>query len=197
MEVARMPADRIVLVGQSLGTAVMAGVIEHFAERGTEFAGVILISGFTKLQSLLADYCLLGWLSPLRSYPRLLEYFTNRVYDRWSSVTRVANFVRLSKRVRLFIIHSRNDYEILWYHSDGLFAAAVNATADGGIDLALLEQIKRRNTMDMGDGAFISTWKGDGDKIIREEIVSYGRQSCVNSLGSVFVANNSQITVGY
>ena len=174
MEIAKVPSDRIVVIGQSLGAAVTTAVVEHFAGRGTEFAGVILISGFTELQSILTDFSPVGWLFPLRLYPQLQKYVTNRIYDRWPSTTRLANFVRASKRVRLFIMHSRDDYEIPWYHSDGLFAAAANATANGGMDISLLQEIKRRNTIDMGDGASISTWNGGDDKIIKEEIVSYG-----------------------
>lgn len=174
LNVAQVPPNRIVIIGHSLGTAVTAAVVEHFAERGIEFAGVILLAGFTGLQSLLSDFCLVGWLSPLRSYPRLLRYFTSTVRDKWPSAVRIANFVRMSKRVRLFILHSMDDFEIRPHHADSFFVTAVNATVDGGMEPALLEQIKRRNTMDMGDGAFVRTWKGDADKIIREELVPYG-----------------------
>lgn len=180
MKIAKVPSDRIVILGQSLGTAVTAGVVNHFAERGTEFAGVVLVAGFTDLPSLVTDYSIAGWipvLSPLKPYPRLQKFFTSYIVDRWPSATRLSNFVRVSKRVRLFIIHSKDDYEIPWYHSEGLFAAAANATTDGGIDSALLEETKTMSTIDMGDGAFISTWKAAGsNKIIREEIVAYGRE---------------------
>src|SRR5687768_13624940 len=36
MDVAGIPSDRIVIMGQSLGTAVTAGVAEHFAMQGVE-----------------------------------------------------------------------------------------------------------------------------------------------------------------
>jgi glycylpeptide N-tetradecanoyltransferase len=55
-----------------------------------------------------------------------------------------------------------------------MFIATVNATTDGGMDLDLIEKMKARNTVDMGDGAFISTWKAGGNKIIREEMVAFG-----------------------
>lgn len=41
MSVAGVASERIVVVGQSLGTAVTSGVVEHFAARDVEFAGVI------------------------------------------------------------------------------------------------------------------------------------------------------------
>lgn len=179
IEVAKIPSDRIVILGQSLGTAVTSAVVEHFAKRKTEFAGVVLVAGFTDLPTLLTSYSIAGWiplLSPLRLYPRLYSLFADYLVDTWASATRLANFVRLSKRVKLFIIHSKDDYEIPWLHSDNLFLAAANATTDTGMELSLLNQMKARSTIEMGHGAFISTWKAGGTKIIREEIVAFGRE---------------------
>jgi abhydrolase domain-containing protein 12 len=188
MEVAKVPSDRIVILGQSLGTAVTAGVVEHFAERGIGFAGVVLVAGFTNLPNLLTSYSIGGWvplLSPLRPYPVLQKLFASYVVDKWYSAERLSNIVRLSKRLRLFIIHSKDDFEIPWTQSEGLFAVAANATTDGGMDLELLKKMKARTTVDMGDGAFISTWKSGGDTIIREEIVAYGRESSTTDLMTI------------
>jgi predicted peptidase len=179
MKVANVPADRIVILGQSLGTAVTTGVVEHFVRRGTDFAGVVLVAGFTDLPNLLISYSIAGWvplLSPLRLYPALQKLFASYVVDKWYSADRLANIVRLSKKLRLFIIHSKDDYEIPWKHSEGLFAAAANATTEGGMGIDLLLKMKARTTVYMGHGAFISTWKAGGKKIIREEIVAYGRK---------------------
>ena len=167
--------------------------------RGIDFAGVVLIAGFTSLTELLPGYSIAGYaplLAPLKSSPALLRLFSNYIVDKWPSATRLANFVRLSERVRLFIIHARDDYEIPWTHAEGLFAAAANATTDGGMDLGLLQKMKARTTIDMGDGAFISTWKAGGNKIIREEVVAYGREI---PLASRFtkLTDNCQITAGF
>lgn len=177
MNIAKVPSSRIVVLGQSLGTAVTCGVIEHFAIKGIEFAGVVLVAGFTDMPNLLTSYSIAGWipvLSPLRPYPAVQNLFISYVYDKWPSTSRLTNFVKISKRVRLFIIHALNDYEIPWYHSQGLFVAAANGTMDSGIDLELLEKMKARNTIDMGDGTFISTWKAGNDKTIRQEVVGHG-----------------------
>jgi abhydrolase domain-containing protein 12 len=177
--VANIPADRIVILGQSLGTAVTSAVVEHYAERGTDFAGVVLVAGFTDLPNLLTEYSIGGWipvLSPLKSYPPLQRLFQSCVVDRWPSSTRLANFVKLSKRVRLFIIHARDDDEIPWSQSERLFASAANGTTEGGMATDLFKKIKKRSTIDMGDGAFISTWKAERDKIIRQEVVAFGRK---------------------
>lgn len=177
MRVAKVPADRIVILGQSLGTAVTSAVVEHYAMKGVEFAGAVIIAAFTDLPNLLTSYSIAGYvpiLSPLKRYPAIQKLFTSRVVDKWPSATRLANFVRVSKRVRLFILHARDDYEIPCRHSDALFVATTNATTDEGMDVELIEKMKARNTVDMGDGAFISTWKAGGDKIIRQEMVAFG-----------------------
>ncbi|TGO16428.1 hypothetical protein BTUL_0028g00280 [Botrytis tulipae] len=182
MNIAKIPSSRIVILGQSLGTAVACGVVEHFAMQKTEFAGVVLVAGFTDVSNLLTSYSIAGWipvLSPLRPYPALQKLFISYVNDKWPSTSRLTNFVKISKRVRLFIIHALDDYEIPWYHSQGLFAAAANGTMESGIGIDLLEKMKARNTIDMGDGAFISTWKTGSDKIIRQEIVAHGAHSTV------------------
>lgn len=177
LRVAKIPSDRIVILGHSLGTAVSTAVAEHYAIKGIEFAGVVLISGFTSIKELLPDYSIAGYLpvlSPLKSSPTLLKLFNSFVVDNWPSATRLANFVRVSHNMRLFILHAKDDYDIPWFHSEGLFAAAANATTEKGMEPLLIEKMKARNTIDMGDGAFISTWKAGGDNIIREEIVAYG-----------------------
>jgi abhydrolase domain-containing protein 12 len=159
---------------------VTSAVAEHFAGRGIDFAGIVLIAGFTDVPSLLTSYAIGGWvpiLSPLRRMPRLQKWFSSHVVDKWPSAARLANFVRWSKKARLFIIHATDDYDIPWLHSEQLFAAAANATTEHGMDPALLQKVKARTTIEMGDGAFVSTWKVSGDKFIREEIVSNGRKS--------------------
>ena len=179
MRVAQVPPERIVILGQSLGTAVTAAVAEHYAKEGVNFAGIVLVAGFTTLIDLLPSYSIAGVLpilSPLKSAPAFMKLWSTYIVDTWSSTTRLANFVRLSKKVRLFIVHAKDDNEIPWTNAEGLFLAAANATTENGMEVSLIEKMKARNTIDMGDGAFISTWKSGDDKIIREEIVSYGRR---------------------
>ncbi|TVY55881.1 Monoacylglycerol lipase ABHD12 [Lachnellula suecica] len=191
LQVVKIPSDRIVILGQSLGTAVTSAVVEHYAIKGVNFAGVVLVAGFTSLAELLPGYSIGGYLpvlSPLKSTPALLDLFSSQLVDKWPSAIRLANFVRLSKRVRLFLIHAKDDYEIPWSHAEGLFIAAANATTDEGMDLELLQKMKARNTVDMGDGSFISTWKSGNNKIIREQVVAYGHHSRVLTYATVSLA---------
>lgn len=178
LETARIPPSRIVIVGQSLGTAVTSAVTLHFARQSIEFAGVVLVSGFTSIPGLLTEYAIAGVLpilAPFGKHPALQRLLASRVVDKWESAERISHLVKLSKRLRLFIIHSRDDPEIPWTQSEDLFAVAANATTKGGMGLELFEKTKKRGTIEMGDGTFISTWKDGKDKIIREEIVGHGR----------------------
>jgi abhydrolase domain-containing protein 12 len=178
MHVAKISPDRIVIFGQSLGTGVAAAVAEHFAQKGVDFAGIVLVAGFTSIPSLVTKYSIGGFLpllSPFRGSRRFQKLLDLYIVDKWPSTTRLANFIRLRKRIRLFIISSKNDFDIPWGESEELFAAAVNATTDAGMDLATMNEFKAKTVVDMGGGAFTSTWNSGGDKVIREDIVLYGR----------------------
>ncbi|KAL3426861.1 abhydrolase [Phlyctema vagabunda] len=191
LQIAKIPAERIVILGHSLGTAVTAAVAEHYAKKDTGFAGVVLVAGFTDIPSMLTSYAIGGWipaLSPLGSTPRLWKIFDSYIVDRWPSGTRLANFVRLSKRVRLFLIHAKDDFEIPWAQTEELFAVAANATTENGMEVGLLKKMKARNTVEMGDGSFISTWNDGSDRIIREEIVAYGHHSRILTYAPVSLA---------
>jgi abhydrolase domain-containing protein 12 len=191
LNVAKIPPNRIVIVGHSLGTAVTTAVVEAFAKNSIEFAGVILISGFTDLPNLLQSYAIGGWvpvLAPLKRFPAIQKGFAGYLVDKWPSATRLANFVRISTRVRLFIIHASNDYEIPYTQSNGLFAAAANATTSTGMELSLLEKMKARSTVDLGEGSFVSTWNAEGSRIIRQQVVGYGGHNRVMTYPYVALA---------
>jgi pimeloyl-ACP methyl ester carboxylesterase len=78
--------SRIVLVGQSLGTAVACGAAELFTlQEGVDFAGIVLVAGFSTLPKMLSGYAIAGWLPvlrPLTYWPWLLDKFVGRVVDK-------------------------------------------------------------------------------------------------------------------
>lgn len=178
MKVAGVSPDRIVVMGHSLGTAVTSGVVEHFALRGIEFAGVILLAGFSNVPTLLSSYSGAGFIpvfSPLRPIPPLLRLFQSFIVDKWNSANRLADIVRLTRtRLRLTLIHAKNDLEIPCHESDALFKSAANATLDQVLDDEAFQSWKRQRTTQFDDGTFISTVKAEPDIIIRQELVAYG-----------------------
>ncbi|KAI1419617.1 Alpha/Beta hydrolase protein [Xylaria sp. FL1777] len=192
ISVAGVSSERIVLVGQSLGTAVTSGVVQHFATRGTEFAGVILIAGFSNVPTLLSSYSGAGFipvLSPLRPIPPLLHFFQSFIVDRWDSASRLAEVVRLTRtRLRLTLIHAKNDMEIPCHESDALFKSAANATINQVLDDEGFLSWKDQKSTRFDDGTFTSIVTAEPDIIIRQELVPYGGHNKVMLSSAVALA---------
>jgi abhydrolase domain-containing protein 12 len=123
-KVAGIPPERIVLLGQSLGTAVSSAVALNFVvpthelipkinddssplldnaqhiAKPTVFAGVILVAPFSSLPSLLLTYRLGGLvplLLPLRPFPMVGTALTSRMTDKWPSAKRLAAYYHAFK----------------------------------------------------------------------------------------------------
>lgn len=180
LKVAKIPPERIVFVGQSLGTAVATAVTEHFCvTHGTHFAGLVLVAGFADLPKLVTTYAIGGVipiLSPLRPYPRIQSFFSRKVVDTWETATRLTTFMRCSRRANLAIIHARDDFDIHYSHADMLFYAAANGTSEQGLTIQQMDQAKVHE--DLGMAGWQNTWTAagidGGTKRIRQLIVRHG-----------------------
>ena len=176
----RIPPERIVIVGQSLGSAVATAVAEHFAlHHGLEFRCLILCAAFSDVPTLMSTYTIGGLipiLSPLRPYPFLSHFFAKRIQETWLTFERLANLVRKSKNVNVHLIHATNDFDIPWSHSDTLFHAAANATSVEGLTSKQIDAVKTK--ADFGESGRTNVWKtvqeDGGRKIIRQDIVKHG-----------------------
>ena len=183
MQVAGVPACRIVLLGQSLGTAVASGAAELFADEGVDFAGVVLVAAFSSLPTMLSSYAIAGWvpvLAPFRASPWLLRQLMRRVVDKWASADRLRAAVRAVTarrgRLRLHLVHARDDWDIPSREDDLLFAEAVRGTVPDDaqpMDDAALAAAKAARTVRRGEHAFVATWR-DGDVMIRQELCPLG-----------------------
>ena len=188
LDVAQIPAERIVLLGQSLGTAVATAVAEHFVvNEKIELQGVVLVAGFSDLPTLMTTYAIGGVipiLSPLRPYPFLQQIFARNIQETWLTVTRLANLVHRSKNLALRIIHSQNDFEIIWTHSNTLFTVAANATIENGLTQQDIDTLKYHQ--DRGEYGWTNSWmtvKEDGGRIsITQDVVRQGGKYWHNSL---------------
>jgi pimeloyl-ACP methyl ester carboxylesterase len=185
LHVAGIPSDRIVILGQSLGTAVTAAVAERYALQGVDFAGVVMVAAFSSLPTMLSGYAIAGYvpvLRPLKAVPFLLNKVLSFVVDKWESKERLRGLVRAVKarggRLRLNLVHAKNDWDIPCAEDDKLFAATVNGTVDDadGLDPWILAEEKERKTVRIGKDAFVSTWK-DGNVEIRQELFPTGGKS--------------------
>ncbi|KAH6657091.1 Alpha/Beta hydrolase protein [Truncatella angustata] len=178
INVAKVPSSRIVILGQSLGTAVTSGVAEHFALQGIEFAGVILVAGFSNLPALLSKYSAAGYipvLSPLRGIPPLLRLVQSFIVEKWKSDDRLATVVGLAhSRLRLTLIHAKNDCDIPYSETDANFRSAALSLIGTKLDDEEFAEWKKERTVLREDGTYIAIAKGDNGVIIREELVPYG-----------------------
>ncbi|KAL9025371.1 MAG: hypothetical protein Q9196_005789 [Gyalolechia fulgens] len=176
MDTAKIPPHRIALVGASLGTAVATAVAEHFVVASQiEFAGIVLVAPFSDIPTLLLTYSIGGFipiLSPLRPYPKLQKLLLRYVRDTWDTSSRLANLVRRSQNVKLYLIHSKNDFEIHWKHTEALFYASANATSPSGLSYKQIDGVKFRQ--DLQEGGLVESWNADGTKKISKQIVRYG-----------------------
>ena len=177
IHVAGVPASRIVLVGHSLGTAVVSGVAERYAVRGVEFAGIVLVAGFGDLASMLSGYRIGGLvplLGPFSAMPSFVRLLDRVVVDKWHSANRLTSLVRHTKtRLRLSLVHAKDDWDIPWTEDNKLFKAAANETV-GMLDDAEFEAWKEQRTVRRGKDAFVTTWLAEPDMVIRQELFPYG-----------------------
>lgn len=180
MNVAHVSPDRIVLLGQSLGTAVVSGVAERYILQGVEFAGIILVAGFSDLATMLSGYRIGGLgpaLGPFATMPWFVRILERYVVDKWHSANRVANIVHHTRtRLRLSFVHGKNDKDIPWKEDNKLFKAAVTE-AIGEVGDGEFERLKEQHTVHKGPDAFVSTWIADRDIVIRQELYPYGGES--------------------
>ncbi|PHH81954.1 hypothetical protein CDD82_7441 [Ophiocordyceps australis] len=191
LNVAGISPTRIVLLGHSLGTAVVSGVAEKYALQNVEFAGIILVAGFSDLASMLSGYRmggLLPILGPFAAWPGAVKVLRPFVVDSWNSADRLANIVRhTKKRLRLTLIHAANDADIPWTQDNKLFQAAVNAKKHINDDEEFAKW-KENHTIHKGLNAFVTTWSSDSDIIVRQELFPYGRHDPITAYAPVALA---------
>lgn len=182
INVAGVSPSRIVLLGQSLGTAVVSGVAERFALQDVEFAGIVLVAGFSDLTTMLSEYRIGGIfpaLGPLRVAPWFLRLVHRFIVDKWPSAERLANIVRHTKtRLRVNLVHARDDADIPWTEDNKMFKAAAQETV-GILDDAEFDAWKEQRTVHKGKDAFVATWTAEPNIVIRQELFPHGGEPAV------------------
>ncbi|KAL2261162.1 hypothetical protein VTK26DRAFT_4636 [Humicola hyalothermophila] len=136
---------------------------------------------------MLSGYSIAGWvpvLRPLTWWPWLLGAVMRRVVDKWDSAARLKGVVRGVKgrggRLRLSLVHAKNDWDIPCHEDDRLFKAAVEGLFgdEEGMDEETFAAEKARRTVVRGKDSFVATWK-DGDVVIRQELFPHGGHNAI------------------
>lgn len=191
----QIPPSRILILGQSLGTAVSSATAEKFSrEKGIDFAGVVLVASFSSLPTMLASYALGGMvplLKPLGVVPPLLKGALGFVVDEWKTLDRLAGLVAQTRerggRLRLTLVHAADDWDIPCVESVKVFEAAARASITDGLGLTEVGFAEMRDaSMEVrGDKAFKIIWQGEGDLLITHEQFRYGGKSTSISMCGV------------
>ncbi|KAG4442886.1 hypothetical protein IFR05_001590 [Cadophora sp. M221] len=185
--VAGIPLSRIIVFGQSMGTAVTLAISEHFALQlqPIVFAGTVLVAPLVDSATLVSTYKIAGTvplLSPLARFPTALAYMGTLIRDKWLSKDRIASYIRANEanveQYRLTLIHAEDDWDIPFHHSQMLFWHAVNATVSGGISYQDLEGKKNKAKVDLGAAGSVMEWR-TGVGVIREEILQTGLHDAI------------------
>jgi abhydrolase domain-containing protein 12 len=102
--------------------------------------------------------------------------FQSFVVDKWRSSDRLATLVGLTRtRLRLSLIHAKNDLEIPCTESDALFRSAAGSLIGRDLDDEDFAKWKKQRTVVRDDGTFIVVAEDSNkDIVIREELVPYG-----------------------
>ncbi|KAI0293840.1 Alpha/Beta hydrolase protein [Multifurca ochricompacta] len=122
--------ESVLVVGNSLGTGVavqFASALEEFGRTEAEEAvrerprGVVLLSPFSKLETLLDTYYILGLVplfAPLRTFPYLANFVKKLMINRFDSLAKIVGL-----KVPLLIVHAEDDLDIPVSHAQMLFDA--------------------------------------------------------------------------
>ncbi|KAF1913885.1 hypothetical protein BDU57DRAFT_520959 [Ampelomyces quisqualis] len=208
------PTSRTVLLGQSLGTAVTAASALYFANPSSAqlpanithptpkptsrdpFASIILIAPFTDLPTLLHTYKIGGILpilQPLRSYPRIATFLSNRIVDPWPTLARLLAIIRASPPpapLHMHILHARNDADIPFRAAEAVYAPLQSLMLAGEGVAATEERRSIHGSERVRRGAFAYTKVEDarGRKSVELEVVRFGGHNEVVGWAQVSLA---------
>jgi abhydrolase domain-containing protein 12 len=162
--------SRVLLVSQSLGTAVAMGVATAYAEDHPDapLAGIVIVAGFTSLRKLLGGYRMAGVLplfGPFTPFPRFLDFFLRKClraeFDTEARLVRLRELTR-GKRFTITLVHALNDWEISSKQSRRLFEVAVGGEISGVVETVMSDCVEKRN--EEGDVRFFEgVWGGHND----------------------------------
>lgn len=186
VNVAGIPPSRIVLFGQSLGTAVSISLAQSLAVREVDpvlFSGIVVVAPFADVAMLTATYRVgqtIPILGPVARFPKVLEWLNKYIVSKWPTKERLADFVRACRRIPgegpkydVTLIHAQDDVDIPWVHSDMLYWYGVNASSPAAITREELEREKADTRVELGDGGWAVTSTSPAG-VLREQIVKYG-----------------------
>ncbi|KEQ63636.1 alpha/beta-hydrolase [Aureobasidium melanogenum CBS 110374] len=175
-----IPPSRIVILGQSLGTAVATAVGLKKTELETAvFRSIILVAPFSSLPDLLLSYRIGGLipiLAPIRNSPFLVSLVSKYILDTWPTGLRLNAYVSSTLSPsphngagNVHILHAIDDQDISYVQSEKLFAMATGREVEA-LPLGVREE------------------REEGKKGVRVELLEYGMHNRVVTFSNVGLA---------
>ncbi|KAK9490912.1 Alpha/Beta hydrolase protein [Lipomyces doorenjongii] len=134
-----VPADRTILIGQSLGTGVIIGAADLLTQSDPklEFRALVPIAGFASIEELLSTYKIFGTipvLAPFKSFKALQTLLARQLRYKFHSDVRIERFVRNSRKTKVLVVHSFDDEHIPYFHGEKLVDAAIMGALESEAD---------------------------------------------------------------
>lgn len=184
LNTAGIPAERIVIHGQSMGSAVATSLVHDFVtqrEPPIYFAGLVLTAPFMSVAQLTTTYRIASFipvLSPVAKIKSVFDFFVSRLTSTWDNMRRLSEIVERAERYDIAILHAEDDPEVPAEHAVKLFKAMVQAVEGAKVsgesedEKGIADKAEGRKESRAEGGSFM-TWSNEkGD--ITLEILKYG-----------------------
>ncbi|KAF1838965.1 alpha/beta-hydrolase [Decorospora gaudefroyi] len=162
----RIPPGRILLLGHSLGTAVVAGIAHRYAiNLRVEFASLILCAAFTNAANAFSSYSIGGIvpvLAPVGMFPAFQAWFSRRMVDTWHSDDRLAEMARACSRFHLVLVHAESDQTMPWHETEALFQSTLRAAKHACSDD---DSVQCPQVIDLGEAGRQEFWQSQSRNI--------------------------------
>lgn len=193
--VGNIPTERIVLLAQSLGTAVVAGALEKLIgqEPDLRFAAVIMCASFMDAPSMFVSYSVFGLplLAPLNMSPVIKRSFVQTIKDKWQTEKRLEKLVRDFEKLQLTFVAATSDQVSAWRNTEELFYAAIGSVVRDRIGRTEIDEAS--DSIDLHEGGSAQTWRGGG-KVIRKVVMQYGGGSPPSGVGRRALTDSAKVT---
>lgn len=122
---ASIPSERIVIFGQSLGSAVAIALVNELAQKTppVHFTGLVVTATLIDVPELTATYrvgAVVPVLSPIAKVKPLFNFFARQLSSTWDNVKRLGDFIKAAERYDIMFLHAQDDTDIPVGHSKKL-----------------------------------------------------------------------------
>ncbi|WVQ70780.1 hypothetical protein IAR50_000302 [Cryptococcus sp. DSM 104548] len=155
--------DKVILVGQSLGTGVVSGLSGLLAQEGISPRALVLIAPFSSVTELLTSFRLFKFipmLGPLSYIPYLQTYFQSFLRHPFNSRAALQNVT-----APVLLLHAVNDDTIPYTHSSSLFDSLQAPYNAEGEDVKMFDERRYKGwgtvrSFQRGDKGQVVWWEG-------------------------------------